>query len=59
MVSPEEFDLAIEEIKKVYGNYIVFSENDWNDDELSVAFEPRYTFPDIFKTFKLHGGVKK
>ena len=59
LVSPEEFDLAIEEIKKINGNYVIFNENDWNDQDISVAFEPRYTFPDIFKTFKLHGGIKK
>lgn len=57
LVSPEEFDAAIEAIKEVDGNYIVFNENDWNDQDLSVAFEPRYSFPEIFKTFKLHGGV--
>lgn len=57
LVSPEELDAAIEAIKEVNGNYIVFNENDWNDQDLSVAFEPRYSFPEIFKTFKLHGGA--
>ena len=57
LVSPEEFDAAIEAIREIDGKYVVFNENDWNDQDLSVAFEPRYSFPDIFKTFKLHGGV--
>lgn len=57
LVSPEEFDAAIEAIKEVGWKYVVFNENDWYDQDLSVAFEPRYSFPEIFKTFKLHGGV--
>ena len=57
LVSPEEFDAAITAIKEVDGKYVVFNENDWNDQDLSVAFEPRYSFPEIFKTFKLHGGA--
>jgi hypothetical protein len=57
LVSPEQFDEAIREIENIGGNFVVFNENDWNDEVLSVAFEPRYSFPDIFKTFKLHSGV--
>lgn len=57
LVSPEEFDAAISAIKNVSGNYVVFNENDWNDQDLSVAFEPRYSFPEVFKTFKLHSGA--
>lgn len=57
LVSPEEFDAAIQTIKEIGGNYVVFNENDWNDQDLSVAFEPRYSFPEIFKTFKLHSGA--
>lgn len=56
LVSPEEFDMAIEAITQIDGSYVVFNENDWNDQDLSVAFEPRYSFPEIFKTFKLHSG---
>lgn len=57
LVSPEEFDAAIEAIREIDGKYVAFNENDWGNQDLSVAFEPRYSFPDIFKTFKLHGGV--
>ena len=57
LVSPEEFDAAISAIKNVGGNYVVFNENDWNDQDLSVAFEPRYSFPEIFRTFNLHSGA--
>lgn len=57
LVSPEEFEAAIAAIKEVNGNFIIFNENDWGDQDLSVAFEPRYIFPDIFKKFKLHSGV--
>ena len=57
LVSPEQFDQAIEEIRKVDGEYVLFNEDDWNNQDISVAFEPRYSFPEIFKTFKLHSGV--
>lgn len=57
LVSPEEFDMAIEAITKIDGSYVVFNENDWDNQDLSVAFEPIYSFPEIFKTFKLHSGV--
>lgn len=56
LVSPEEFDKCIEEIKKVDGDYVVFNENDWGNQDLSAAFAPRYSFPSIFKTLKLHPG---
>lgn len=56
LVSPEEFDKCIEEIKKVDGDYVVFNENDWGNQDLSAAFAPRYSFPPIFKTLKLHPG---
>lgn len=56
LVSPEEFDKCIEEIEKVSGDYVVFRENDWENQELSAAFSPRYSFPPIFKTLKLHPG---
>ncbi len=56
LVSEEEFKQAIEEIEKIGGKYVLFNENDWNDQDISVAFEARYNFPDIFKTFKLHSG---
>lgn len=57
LVSPEQFDEAIKEIEKINGNFVVFNEDDWDNQDISVAFEPRYSFPDIFKTFKLHSGV--
>ena len=56
LVSPEEFDKCIEEIKNVDGDYVVFNENDWGNQDLSAAFSPRYSFPPIFKTLKLHPG---
>lgn len=57
LVSPEQFDEAIKEIEKIGGNYVRFNEDDWECQDISVAFEPRYSFPDIFKTFNLHSGV--
>lgn len=57
LVSPEQFDEAIKEIEKIGGNYVRFNEDDWECQDISVAFEPRYSFPEIFKTFKLHSGV--
>lgn len=57
LVSPEQFDEAIKEIEKIDGNFVRFNEDDWECQDISVAFEPRYSFPDIFKTFKLHSGV--
>lgn len=57
LVSEEEFNLAIREIEKIGGNYVRFNEDDWECQDISVAFEPRYSFPEIFKTFKLHSGV--
>lgn len=56
LVSPEEFDECIRAIKDIGGQYTVFIENDWNDQELSAAFAPRYSFPSIFKKIKLHPG---
>lgn len=57
LVSPEQFDEAIREIEKINGNFVRFNEDDWDNQDISVAFEPRYSFPEIFKTFKLHSGV--
>ena len=57
LVSEEEFDDAIGEIEKIGGNFVRFNEDDWDNQDISVAFEPRYSFPEIFKTFKLHSGV--
>lgn len=59
LVSEDEFDEAIKEIEKIGGKFVRFFEDDWDKDDknISVAFEPRYSFPDIFKTFKLHSGV--
>jgi len=57
LVSEEQFNEAIKEVEKINGNYIVFNEDDWDNQNISVAFEPRYSFPDIFKTFKFHSGV--
>jgi hypothetical protein len=56
LVTPEQFDACIREIEFVNGDYVVFKENDWNDQELSAAFSPMYNFPRIFKTLKLHPG---
>lgn len=56
IVSDANFYNAIKAIKEVNGNYLIFKENDWGDKELSVAFEPRYSFPEIFKTLDLHSG---
>jgi hypothetical protein len=56
LVSDADFYNAIKAIKEVNGNYVIFRENDWDDKELSVAFEPRYSFPEIFKTLNLHSG---
>lgn len=57
LVSEKQFDEAIREIEKIGGNFVRFNENDWECQDISVAFEPRYSFPEIFKTFKLHSGV--
>lgn len=56
LVSPEEFEECIRAIEELGGQYTVFTENDWNDQELSAAFAPRYSFPHIFKKIKLHPG---
>jgi len=57
LVTPSEFDICVNSISEVNGNYVIFREPDWNNEELSVAFEPRYTYPSIFKTLKLHPGL--
>jgi len=57
LVSEEQFNEAIKEIEKIGGNFVSFNEDDWDNQYISVAFEPRYSFPEIFKTFKLHSGV--
>jgi hypothetical protein len=56
LVSPEEFDECIRASEETGGAYVIFNENDWNDQDLSAAFSPRYSFPPIFKKLKLHPG---
>lgn len=59
IVTEEEYDLAIEEIKRVGGNFIEFNENDWHDQNIAAAFEARYSWPPIFKQIKLHSSEVK
>jgi len=59
IVTEEQYEEAISEIKKIDGNYIEFNENDWFDQNITAAFEARYNWPPIFKQIKLHSSESK
>lgn len=57
LVTNEQFEEAMAMTNPC--DRIVFVENDWDGHEtepMGVVFAPKYSFPDFFRSFKLHSG---